>query len=49
MTRSKAEIASRVKKNTGKIFNDYPYASAAIVIGSVVLWELLKFGFSVVF
>jgi len=43
MTRSKSEIASRIKKNIPSMFETYPYAVAAIVLGSIVLWELLKF------
>jgi hypothetical protein len=49
MTRTKEEIAKRVKKNVPTIWETYPYATAAIVIGSVVVWEVLKFGFSMVF
>jgi len=49
MTRSKSEIASRIKKNIPTIWEEYPYATLAIVIGSIVLWELLKLGIGVVF
>ncbi len=49
MTRSKSEIKDRVKKNVPGIFKTFPYASAAIVIGSIVLWELLKVAFRVMF
>jgi hypothetical protein len=43
MTRTKEEIASRVKKNAPTIWETYPYATVAIVVGSVVLWELGQF------
>jgi len=49
MTRSKSEIADRIKKNVPSIFETYPYASVAIVIGSIALWELLKLGIGIVF
>jgi len=49
MTRSKSEIADRIKKNIPSIFETYPYAVAAIILGSIVLWELLKLGIGVVF
>ena len=49
MTRPKSDIASRVKKNVPAIWETYPYSAAAIVVGSVLLWELLKFAVGLVF
>lgn len=42
MTRKKSEIKDRVKKNVPNIYEDFPYAFWAVVIGSVAGWELLK-------
>lgn len=49
MTRSKGEILDKVKKNVPTIFEAYPYTVTAIIIGSIVLWELLKLGIGVMF
>ena len=46
---SKDEILDKVKRNVPTIFEAYPWAAASIVIGSIVLWELLKLGIGVVF
>jgi len=49
MTRSKGEILDRIKKNVPTIWEEYPYSAGTIVIGSILLWELLKFGIGVMF
>ncbi len=43
MTRKKSEIKDRVQKNVPKIYEEFPYAFWAVVIGSVAGWELFKF------
>jgi len=49
MTRSKGEILDRIKKNVPTIWEEYPYSIGVIVVGSIVLWELLKLGIGIMF
>lgn len=35
-----AKSIDKVKENLLSVFKNYPYSSAVIAVGSVVLWEL---------